>query len=110
MNYSYIDDIVLFSSSTSIRENILLLQQALDQLLELGVENTVKFDLEKTELIHFFINNKKLPKKSIIINNKRIEPKKLVRWLGVYFDTRLTFRDYISLKLASAERAYYRLR
>ena len=110
ISYSFIDEISLIATTASIRGNITLLQKAVNELLQLGNRNTVKFDIEKTELIHFFINNKKLPSETIIINNKRIEAKKIIRWLGVYLDSRLTYKQHIKEKLLNAERAYYRLK
>jgi len=107
--YSYIDDIAVFTSSRSIKKNITYLQRATDQLLAQGERKAVKFDLEKIDLIHFFINKRPIPKKGLFINNKEIRAKSLVRWLGVLFDTRLTFKNHIQQKLASAERAYYQL-
>jgi hypothetical protein len=68
----------------------------------------VEFDLAKVELIHFFINKRTIPKRGILINNQEIAPKSLVRWLGIYFDTRLTFTEHIRIKVTNAERAYYR--
>ena len=50
---SYIDDITLSTSSTSLKKNIRILEREAAKIYALGASNAIQFDLAKTELIHF---------------------------------------------------------
>ena len=50
---SYIDDIALSTSSTSLKKNVRILEREAAKLQELANENAIEFDLAKIELIHF---------------------------------------------------------
>ena len=69
---SYIDDISLIVSSPATKKNIRILESAAKQLYDLGAENTIEFDLEKTELMHFTTSHTatdnpiKLPNQEIV--------------------------------------------
>ena len=94
----YIDDIALVVSSGSFSKNITILEREVKRLYELGAWNTIKFDLTKTELIHFGDSNIsiKLPDDTIVA------PKLLVKWLGIWFDYKLTYKQYMDKKVSKA--------
>ena len=50
---SYIDDIALTTSSTSLKRNTRILEREVARLYDLGKANAIKFDLAKTKLIYF---------------------------------------------------------
>jgi len=50
---SYIDNIALITSSTSLKKNVRILEREVAKLRELAIENAIEFDLAKTKLIHF---------------------------------------------------------
>jgi hypothetical protein len=103
---SYIDDISMTKASTSIRKNVKILEREAKSLYELASLKGVQFDLAKTDLIHFGITKKT----SLTLPNKeKIEPKKTVKWLGVYFDQKLNFKEHVNIRIAQAKGAFYRL-
>src|SRR5436189_131201 len=59
--------------------------------------------MEKIELIHFHtkrsIDNNNY---SISIRNNQIKPKNLVRWLGIWLDSKLSFKEHVEIKIAEA--------
>jgi hypothetical protein len=68
----------------------------------------VTFDDSKSELIHFQRGNKAtftvtLPNKTVI------QPSETVRWLGVWFDTKMSFKTHVQKKIASATRTLHLL-
>ena len=107
---SYVDDIGLVASSESIEENCLILENAAEKLLQLQNQNNIQFDMEKIELIHFHtkrsINNNNYP---IIIRNNLIKPKNLIRWLGVFLDSKLSFKEHVEIKIVTATRIFYQI-
>ena len=68
---SYIDDIVLFTASTSLKKNSKILEREAEKLYKLGAKNTIKFDLAKTELL-YFIAKKEASSRSILLPNKEV--------------------------------------
>ena len=64
-----------------------MLEKEVDRLYSLGKDLAIEFDLAKTELIHFN-KGKEASTRSLRLpsNQGTIEPKELVRWLGVWYD------------------------
>jgi hypothetical protein len=74
---SYIDNISLTIASKSFKNNIKILEREARDIIELGKEYIIKFDIEKTELIHF--NSSKQPLSLTLPNRAILAPSKLVR-------------------------------
>ena len=102
---SYLDDIGLVVSSKSIEENCQLLQKLAQDLLVKQHHNCMQFDMEKTELIHFHskrffdLENETY---SVKIGESIIQPKSLVKWLGIWLDSKLTFKQHVEKKTTQA--------
>src|SRR5919206_1662135 len=62
--------------------------------------------MKKTELIHFNSSKKSIDFSVNIISN-RIEPQEIVRYLGIWFDRKLTFKAHVEKRLAAASRIFY---
>ena len=61
------------------------------------------------ELIHF-IGAKEAQKHSLDLpDNTIIQPKSLVKWLGVYFNPNLTFKEHVAIRTSQAKSAYLRI-
>ena len=101
------DDIALIASSKSFKKNISILEREASLLVKLGEEYSINFDIEKTELIHFF-GGKSTP--SITLPDKTIlAPSKLVKWLGIYFDSNLKFKNHRLIRVSLAKQMFYRV-
>jgi reverse transcriptase-like protein len=107
---SYVDDISLVASSNSLKENCLLLQNAAEKMLQLQSQNNIQFDMEKIELIHFH-SKRSIDSNnySIQIRNEQIMSKKSIKWLGVYLDFKLSFKEHVEKKIAAATRTFYKI-
>ena len=71
------DDIALIASSKSFKKNIKILEREANNLIKLGEEYLISFNIEKTELIYFY-GTKNTP--SLTLPNKTIlAPSKLVK-------------------------------
>jgi len=102
---SYMDDISLIASSKSFKQNIKILEQETKVLFNLGTKYAIKFDIDKTELIHFGKSQLylKLPNGNLVL------PIKLVKWLGIHFDYNLKFKEHIAIRTSLAKQALYRI-
>jgi hypothetical protein len=105
---SYIDDISLTASSNSFKKNIKILEREAKAIIDLGKEYYIDFDIAKTELIHFFISPKQTPSLTLP-NGTVVQASRLVKWLGIHFDSSLKFKEYIAIRTSLAKQAFYRL-
>jgi len=107
---SYVDDIGLVASSETIEENCSMLENAAEKLLQLQNQNNIQFDMEKIELIHFHskrsIDNNNFP---VSIRNNQIQSKNLIRWLGVWLDSKLSFKEHVEIKISAATRIFHQI-
>src|SRR5205809_441539 len=108
---SYVDDIELVASSETIEENCLMLENAAEKLLQLQNQNNIQFDMKKIELIHFHtkrsIDNSNF---SVTIRNNQMQFKNLIRWLEVWLDSKLSFKEHVEIKISKATRISSRAR
>ena len=105
---SYIDDILITTSSTSIIKNVKILQQEVKKLVSKGKELVIEFDIVKTELIHFI---KKKERKEIpleLLSKEKIYHKDTIKWLGVHLDNKLSFREHVAIRASQAKTAFNR--
>lgn len=106
---SYMDDISISVSSTSLRKNIRLLERQVASLFTQGTPCAIQFDAAKTELIHFTTGQTAptatltLPGQTVVI------PKEVVRWLGIHFDSALSFKDHVAIRTSQAKSAFFRM-
>jgi hypothetical protein len=64
--------------------------------------------MNKTELIHFDHANRSLNESVKIIDNSvEIKPKEVVKWLGIWFDRKLSFKIHVEKRIAAASRMFY---
>src|SRR5205809_2694702 len=107
---SYVDDIELVASSETIEENYLMLENAAKKLLQLQNQNNIQFDMKKIELIHFHtkrsIDNSNF---SVTIRNNQMQSKNLIRWLGVWLDSKLSFKEHVEIKISTATRIFHQI-
>ncbi|OXV05133.1 hypothetical protein Egran_07099 [Elaphomyces granulatus] len=102
---SYIDDFSLSISSTSAYKNCRALEGVVASLIEEAESQGVQFDPGKTELIHFSTQRKPIDE-GVSIAGQAITPKPIVRWLGIWFDSKLTFRAHIEKRINQATAAF----
>ena len=106
---SYIDDISLTVASTSLKKNIKILEREVAKIYERGAENAIQFDLAKTELIHFTTGKEAKTANIRLPNGEVKEPKEIVRWLGIWFDPGLTFKQHVAIRTSQARSAFQRM-
>ena len=93
---SYLDDISLTVSSKSLKRNTTILEREVKDIIKLGQDNAIIFDIAKTELIHF--KKSKSRPKLTLPDGSIIEPKELVKWLGIHFDVNTRYKEHINIR------------
>src|SRR5436190_9618799 len=66
--------------------------------------------MKKTELIHFYSKRIINYQEYIVqIGNMRIEPKSLIRWLSIWLDSKLNFKEHVEKKIVDATRVFHQI-
>ena len=109
---SYIDDNSITISSKSHELNCRKLELICNNMIQKGLENHIIFDHDKTELIHYFPSRAidlDSPRNKVILGDTEIKAQNIVKWLGIYIDSRLTFKDHIIKKTEAANRVFHQI-
>lgn len=93
--FSYADDIGILGVGRTIKDSAVAAQNEVDKLTTWAHQNAVLFDAEKSEVVQFPGRQKEEPV-GILVGGNRIEPADNIRWLGVYLDPRLSFKQHVS--------------
>jgi ribonuclease HI len=106
---SYIDDICLLIQGNTAAGNARQLEQAAATCFCWGKSNAVAFDDPKSELMHY--TNSRNPDNSNetkvkLPNGTIIAPSEVQRWLGIWLDRKLSWKEHIKRKSTSAMRAF----
>lgn len=105
---SYMDDFSFSVASNSAKANCKTLEKIASNLILTARHSAIQFDVDKTELIHFH-NKRSAVEDAVQVGTATVKPKTEVRWLGVFFDAKLSFRAHVEKKAAAATRALYGL-
>ncbi len=106
---SYADNFTIIVTSNSAKTNCKKLEGIALKLMSKAKEATISFNVGKTELIHFY-NKHTTIEEGLKLGDTEISPKPLVRWLGVFLDSKLTFKQYIEIRILKAKTAFYLIR
>ena len=100
--FGFADDVARLIISPALDQNVAGLQEEALKLISWGRRNGLKFDMEKTELQHF--TRKRDPHRPPIrIEDTEIPPaSKALRYLGVFLDSKLSFREHVQIRAAKA--------
>jgi hypothetical protein len=100
LRFGYADDICLYRATGSLNNNVQLLASDVRDILAWGAENKIFFALEKLEMIHLTKEPSGYAPQCVVNNELTINPittaskdgeQPALRWLGVWFDRKLTF-------------------
>ena len=97
----YVDDLLISyaGSNKTVVQNVL--QTAINNITKWTNEHGFKFSVNKTVAVNFS-RQKKIMKPTLLLYNEPIQFKDKVKFLGVIFDSRLTFKAHINeLKISS---------
>ena len=58
------------------------------------------FNIAKTELIHFTAKKERKERSLQLLDNTIVELKDTIKWLGIYIDNRLSFKEHIATRVS----------
>ncbi|RYC58905.1 hypothetical protein CHU98_g7303 [Xylaria longipes] len=111
--FGYADDLGLYRVLSSLQRNVELLADDVAQLLDWGERNKVQFAPEKCELLHITKRRDETNPPLEIPGRLTLQPVPLpekgaslpaLRWLGVWFDRKLTFKRHVEERVGKATR------
>lgn len=104
----YADDTAAYTSSKQSNVIIKRLAQALEDLEKYFIKWKIKINANKTQAILFPFDNKRrrIPSTALKYGNQTIELDKSVNYLGINFDTKLTFGTHITKTIEKANKCF----
>lgn len=110
---SFVDGVTWIVSGTSVREISRLLGRAAGLAIQWGKSNAASFEIGKTEAILLSRSRrhwKDKTRETIQVGDCRIGyNRRAARWLGIWIDSRLSFRENTSISADRARRVEARL-
>lgn len=104
----YADDTAAYTSAKQSNVIIKRLAQALHDLEKYFIKWKIKINTNKTQAIFFPFDNKRRRAPSIPLKhgNKTIELQKTINYLGIHFDTKMSFNDHITKTIEKANKCF----
>ncbi|KAI1001661.1 hypothetical protein K3495_g6540 [Podosphaera aphanis] len=91
--FDYADDAASFASAKSLKHCQSKLQRHLYLSQAWAKDNGIIFDEKKTELI--YCHKRKFEEPPLRIEHTEIRPKEVLKWLGILFDRKLSFKQLV---------------
>ena len=101
---AFADDLCFYISGGTTKDLQKKAQYVMDKAAAWSHTKGMRFSSSKTETIIFSRVKYKKPK-SIILNGTPLEYTKLVKYLGVYIDSKLYWNDHVDIKIKKAKKA-----
>ena len=106
--FGYADDIGMLATSMSLEANSQALSDSLQQAIDWGTSEGITFEPSKSELLHFSrhrtdkdpSSTPKVTAGQMTVSERTDRP--YLRWLGILFDKRLTFKWHAKEQAANA--------
>ena len=117
LRFGYADDICLYRASHSLDKNVEQLAEDVRNIQSWGEQNKVAFAPEKLEMIHLTKQRDSHNPPIRVSDDLEIHPVQAptdttpaLRWLGVYFDRKLTFKKHVEIRAAKARKVGLHMR
>ena len=109
--FGYADDVAMLQIGDTIEETTGKATEDISSLVSWGQENAVHFDHEKTEVMHFSRQRaRNFTPLHIQHEGVAKRPGKALRWLGIWFDQKLSFTTHVDKWAIKANSLAFHLR
>ncbi|RKK51436.1 hypothetical protein BFJ69_g17940 [Fusarium oxysporum] len=107
--FGYADDTAILSIGDTVDETSAMASSSVDEMVRWGAANGVSFDPKKTEVMHFS-RGKLRSTPAVRHGDVEKHPEAALRWLGIWLDSRLSFRIHVETWAAKEKAVAYHLR
>jgi ribonuclease HI len=107
--FGYADDTAILSIGDTVDETTAMASSSIAEMVRWGAANGVSFDPKKTEVTHFS-RSKLRTAPAVRHGDVEKHPELALRWLGIWLDSRLSFRVHVEKWAAKAKAVAYHLR
>ncbi|TVY73798.1 putative RNA-directed DNA polymerase from transposon BS [Fusarium oxysporum f. sp. cubense] len=107
--FGYADDTAILSIGDTVDETTAMASSSIAKMVRWGAANGVSFDTKKTEVMHFS-RSKLSTAPAVRHDDVEKHPEPALRWLGIWLDSRLSFRVHVEKWAAKAKAVAYHLR
>ncbi|RKK55869.1 hypothetical protein BFJ69_g17692, partial [Fusarium oxysporum] len=107
--FGYADDTAILSIGDTVDETTAMASSSIAEMVRWGAANGVSFDTKKTEVMHFS-RSKLRTAPAVRHGDAEKHPESALRWLGIWLDSRLSFRLHVEKWAAKAKAVAYHLR
>ncbi|RKK58754.1 hypothetical protein BFJ69_g17363, partial [Fusarium oxysporum] len=104
--FGYADDTAILSVGDTVDEIAATASSSIDEMVRWGATNGVSFDSKKTEVMHFS-RSKLRTAPAVRHGDIKKHPEPALRWLGIWLDSRLSFRIHVEKWAAKAQAVAY---
>ena len=104
---SFFDDVAIEVKSKSAKENCKLLTEIVQKVFSWTDRSAVKFDDEKSGLIHFESSNISSIDNVKLSNDTILKSKIDVKWLKIYMNRKLNFKKHVQNRIVSTNRVLH---
>src|SRR6201996_2025153 len=119
LRFGYADDICLYRATHSLDQNVALLAKDVQSIIDWGNDNKIFFAPEKLEMIHLTKKSGDYAPDCTVNDDLTIHPittapkegdQPALRWLGVWFDRKLTFKRHVAERAGNARKVAHHIR
>ncbi|KAL9561254.1 hypothetical protein ACKAV7_014609 [Fusarium commune] len=107
--FGYADDTAILSIGDTVDETTAMASSSIAEMVLWGAANGVSFDTKKTEVMHFSRSKLSIAP-AVRHDDVEKHPESALRWLGIWLDSRLSFRVHVEKWAAKAKAVAYHLR
>ncbi|SCO77346.1 uncharacterized protein FRV6_01558 [Fusarium oxysporum] len=107
--FGYADDTAILTTGDTVDETTAMASSSIDEMVRWGAANGVSFDPEKTEVMHFSRSKLRMSP-AVCHGDVEKYPEPALCWLGIWLDSRLSFRVYVEKWASKAKAVAYHLR
>ena len=108
--HGFADDAALIRTGNNPGEMMASIQNAVNMALDWGTRCDLKFSPEKTEVMLFTRRTKPQIPHELVMNGKNIPFTNKVRYLGVYLDPQLSWKNHVETKVKAAKQKLLRIK
>lgn len=119
LRFGYADDICMYRASNTLDENVAALAKDVQSIIDYGNDNKIFFAPEKLEMIHLTKKFGTYSPNCVVNDQLTIHPittapkegeQPALRWLGVWFDRKLTFKRHVAERAGKARKVARHIR